>query len=117
MPTCTKVLPKGLLEALECVVFSEAQARAICARDEEAVVFALLLLTTQLAEQRYASWRQRIGRRLQELIDTPRPTTSPPDNSPPCLSLKSLQTAEVLLRLYPRAALLEKTAVAPDEPR
>jgi len=45
------VLPKRLLDALERGVLSEAQARAICARGQEAVVFALLLLTEQLAEQ------------------------------------------------------------------
>ena len=53
---------------------TEEEARSIFAQGEEAVVFAILELSKRLAEQKqaetYASRRQRLTVRLQDLIDT-----------------------------------------------
>jgi transposase len=51
MATCTGVLPEDLLDVLRCGALTEEQARAICAQGQEAVVFALLLLSKRVAEQ------------------------------------------------------------------
>ena len=52
MATCTGVLPDDILDVLRRGALTEEQARAICAEGQDAVVFALLELTKQLAEQR-----------------------------------------------------------------
>jgi transposase len=51
MATCTGVLPEDLLDVLRRGALTEEQARAICAEGQEAVVFALLLLSKRVAEQ------------------------------------------------------------------
>jgi transposase len=52
METCTRVLPEGVLDVLRRGALSEEQAAKIFDQGREAVVFALLELTKQLAEQR-----------------------------------------------------------------
>jgi len=52
MATCTEVLKGSTLDVLRRATLTEEQARAIFAQGEEAVVFALLELTKQLAEQK-----------------------------------------------------------------
>ena len=52
MTSCSKVLPKSTLDGLRGAMLTEEQARAIYAQGEEAVVFVLLELTKQLAEQK-----------------------------------------------------------------
>ena len=52
MVTCTEVLPGTTLDVLQRAVLTEEQAEAIFARGREAVIFALLELTKQLAEAR-----------------------------------------------------------------
>lgn len=52
MATSTEVLKQSTLDVLRRARLSEEQARAIFAQGEEAVVFALLELTKQLAEQK-----------------------------------------------------------------
>jgi transposase len=52
MTSCSKVLPESTLDDLRAAALSEEQARAIYAQGEEAVVFVLLELTKQLAEQK-----------------------------------------------------------------
>lgn len=52
MTSCSKVLPKSMLDGLQGAALSEEQARAIYAQGEEAVVFVLLELAKQLAEQK-----------------------------------------------------------------
>jgi transposase len=54
MATCTAALPESLVDVLRSGTLDEEQAREIYAQGPEAVVFALLELTKQLAEQRAA---------------------------------------------------------------
>jgi hypothetical protein len=55
MATCTGVLNESTLDVLRGAALTEEQARAIFALGEEAVIFALLVLTKELAEQRAAA--------------------------------------------------------------
>ena len=52
MTTYTEVLPEGTLDVLRRAALTEQQARELFRQGEEAVVFALLVLTKQLAEAR-----------------------------------------------------------------
>jgi transposase len=54
MAVDTAVISERAMQALRGASLNERQARAIYARGEEAVVFALLMLTKQLAEQKAA---------------------------------------------------------------
>ena len=55
MATCTEVLNESTLDVLRRAALTEEQARAIFALGEGAVIFALLELTKQLAEQKAAA--------------------------------------------------------------
>ena len=55
MATCTEVLNESTLDVLRGATLTEEQARAIFALGEGAVIFALLELTKQLAEQKAAA--------------------------------------------------------------
>jgi len=52
MVTCTNVLPETTLDVLRRAVLTEEQAEVIFSQGREAVIFALLVLTKQLAEAR-----------------------------------------------------------------
>lgn len=52
MVTCTEVLPETTLDVLRRASLTEEQARELFRQGEEAVIFALLILTKQLAEAR-----------------------------------------------------------------
>ena len=58
MATCTRTLPGSLLDVLRQGTLTEEQARTIYQQGREAVIFALLELSKQLAEQRAAGAAQ-----------------------------------------------------------
>jgi len=82
MATCTKVLPESLLDVLRRGVLTEEQAQTIFQQGREAVVFALLELTKELAQQR--------ARTAAESHQTPATPSGmkPPYQKPPAKSRK-----------------------------
>src|SRR4030042_2533026 len=88
MTSCSKVLPKSTLDGLQGAMLTEEQARAIFAQGEEAVVFVLLELAKQLAEQK--------ARTAAESHQTPGTPSGmkPPYQRPPAKSRKRRPGAE-----------------------
>lgn len=73
MARCTKVLSESLLEVLRRGALTEEQAQMIFQQGQESVVFALLELTKQLAQQQ--------GKTAAESHQTP---STPSGMKPPC---------------------------------
>lgn len=82
MATCTKVVSENLLEVLRRGALTEEQAQTIFRQGREAVVFALLELTKQLAQQQ--------GKTAAESHQTPSTPSGmkPPYRKPPAKSRK-----------------------------
>ena len=69
MASCMEVVPDSTLEVLQRAALSEEQAEAIFAQGRDAVIFALLELSKQLAEQvipcqRWTRWGLELSRAL-----------------------------------------------------
>jgi transposase len=82
MATCTEVLPRGLLDVLRRGALTEEQAQRIFRQGQEAVVFALLVLTKQLAQQQC-----KIAAQSHQTPSTPS-GMKPPYQKPPGKSRK-----------------------------
>jgi transposase len=82
MATCTEVPPRGLLDVLRRGALTEEQAQRIFRQGQEAVVFALLVLTKQLAQQ--------LGKTAAQSHQTPSTPSGmkPPHQKPPGKSRK-----------------------------